>query len=507
MPASSARELAAENEEMAIRLRELKTSLRKRKEARGSGVIWRSGGRGSGLRTHANDVLDKRGGRNVRPGSNNRPSAQPTSATTGSTAPRPRPPRGPPRTGSGSKRVPQPPTSAAQVLPGPAAPSPVTTSGGMGTGIGTDTGGDDADTFDEAASHASFLEALNEWRLGGRTSGSDASVSATTTSTSASLTTTTTTTTATTGGLKVGMGSGSRAWAPAQADPVGGTLLEGEYDEAAAAASFQDAVAAWRTGTPQTGSSSRHPAAARPMTASACGAQTESPTGRPIEINFSSKRLSFVEKMMLKKARAGSAPPGERAARARAMNQSRGSARGTTPEQDTLSDAEEEDDGQEDGHDGYGSVTPSDVSIMEVGTGRGDCVEDDEGMSSPYAVEEPDDDDEPSDAEEEDALGNAANDGNGDGDADDSEMDGRRAIVITPEWSPSEAKSKTLSGATTTTQRAAGMTSVTPLSVRAESRDLLRIVTNETPDIHGRHVITPSLMHDFEEMERSFTEE
>eukprot|EP00037_Helgoeca_nana_P029308 m.349148 g.349148 ORF g.349148 m.349148 type:complete len:100 (-) comp27946_c1_seq3:214-513(-) len=65
-----ARVLEEENAEMATRLRELKDSLRQRKEARGGGVIWRSGDRKSGLRSHANEVLDGRRGRNVRPANN-----------------------------------------------------------------------------------------------------------------------------------------------------------------------------------------------------------------------------------------------------------------------------------------------------------------------------------------------------------------------------------------------------------------------------------------------------
>lgn len=292
--------------------------------------------------------------------------------------------------------------------------------------------------FDEAASHASFLEALNEWRRGGST-------------TTASATTATATTTQ----KPTIVGSTNRAWAPTQADPAGGALLDGVYDEQAAADSFKNAVAAWRAGTPQDDRPSTTGGSARPS--SAFGAQTEVPHRPPIEIKFQAKKLSFVEQMMLKKARSGSAPPLRKpTVSSTAPAAMGGPARCITPEEQPDNDDV--------------------MSIVEVGQGESGV----HGASA-YAVEEPEDP--PSDDE---------------GEADDY----RVALVITPEWSQGESEEPDNAPYASTPSSTRAETA----EVKAPSRDLLRVALDETPDPHGRHVITPSLMHDFEEMERSFCE-
>jgi len=114
--------------------------------------------------------------------------------------------------------------------------------------------------FDEAASHASFLEALNEWRTDNGVATTDgsggggASASAATSSSSASAATDG-------GGGGAGGGGGGAMWvnpfANLDAAPIpeeepaptrGGALLDGELDEAREHALFKAAVEEWRSG-------------------------------------------------------------------------------------------------------------------------------------------------------------------------------------------------------------------------------------------------------------------
>eukprot|EP00037_Helgoeca_nana_P029307 m.349139 g.349139 ORF g.349139 m.349139 type:complete len:510 (-) comp27946_c1_seq2:227-1756(-) len=494
-----ARVLEEENAEMATRLRELKDSLRQRKEARGGGVIWRSGDRKSGLRSHANEVLDGRRGRNVRP-ANNRPTVK-KGATATITAPpaalasppggagstsssRPRPPPGRPQ--PKERRPPHPPTSNIEILHGPPDEIP-DCNDGHGVGA-TSTAITYDDTFNEAESHASFLDALNEWRRGGD---SDASATAASVPTPAGAG-------AAAAPSSLGMVGGSTAaWAPSAADPVGGALLDGDYDEQAAADSFKTAVAAWRGGSAQ---------GARPSTASMCSAQTDSLEDRPIQIKFTqNKKLSFVEQMMLRKKnkkRGGSAGTASPVGRARGADAaatpesaagSAWSARGATPESE---------DGRDDDGDGD-SENEAYISITDVGA---ETAETAEGSAAMYAVEEPCE----ASSDEDEFDGDHAHGG--------PQADWSTPGGITPEWSQGEADADDVHDGQAISHAGQVIASSTPdvaqrstrvvdgEAIAAVSRDMLRVALDETPDPHGRHVITPSLMHDFEEMERSFNE-
>jgi len=471
------KQLESENEEMAIRLRELKASLRKRKEARGSGVIWRSGGRG-GLRNHAADVLDGRRAGNVRPPNNRRPSkGDKTSTTKGpaTAALRPRPPAGPrPSAGrptAGAKRVAHPPLpqSAVEILPGPPSDDDIIDGEtGMSTGPGPEE-------YDEATSHASFLEALNDWRSG-RSPETTAAAADTATSASASATIV--------GGALI-----QGAWAPVHSEPTGGALLEGNYDEEAAAASFRSAVEAWRCGSAQ---GTRAPPAPtqRPATAAAaCSAQTVPPPQTPIEITFTKpKKLSFVEQMMLKRVRsaAGRVPTASVAAAA-VVPPPAGPTKVVSSDGDTA---------------GRDCLTGSDyVSVVEVH----DATDVAPHPPSSYAVEEP---------EDVDAAYDAADL------ASDVDKDQRAPLVITPEWSQGDPE-ESMSATTATIAVSSPSPVDTKLGAGSELEELEQASVDQlrsgltvgfgplgssSPDPHGRHIITPSLMDDFEEMERSFCE-
>ena len=125
--------------------------------------------------------------------------------------------------------------------------------------------------FDEAAGHTSFLEALEDWRAG---------VPA------------------------------PAAPAPAPQD----SLLHGTYDEEAAASSFKAAVMAWRAGT----EAPPEPAPVKmwkpPPTAAAehvaADCQTEPRANAAIVFKTGSK-LTYIERLMLKRARAGELPAAE----------------------------------------------------------------------------------------------------------------------------------------------------------------------------------------------------
>ena len=148
-------------------------------------------------------------------------------------------------------------------------------------------GGVDA-AYDEKESHASFLEALNEWRSGGNAQEATHAAEPARPGSSAS-------------------GGGGSALA-------GGSLWDGPaYDERANAQAFQAAVQNWRGDGSASGDAEpavkswSNPAddtAQEPSTSSG-GCQADlSPSKKPIDIKFSNTSgLSYMEKLMLRRAR------------------------------------------------------------------------------------------------------------------------------------------------------------------------------------------------------------
>lgn len=420
---SRAHELEKENEQMAARLRELKNSLRQRKEARGSGVIWRSGQRGNGICSH---VSPRRPSGNKPNSIKSRRSSNANSEARSKSTIKPRPSA--PR----ERTIPEPPARSVEILPGP--PAMEAQSPSVSTHKASDSGIGCGDTYNEAESHASFLEALNEWRLGRAT----------------------------------------EAVEQIQTDSTEprGLLLQGSYNEEESAASFRDAVAAWRSGSASGG---------RPST-SACGAaQTEARPSTAVEITFNSERkLSFVEKMMLKKARDGRSS--------------------TQPPQDdgpaTVVDSELPSKSPATVADSPRLLTPTEIvmSVTDLESESQPAADNEEAVVMCYNVDEPED-------AGEDTCRQQTVETKGADDARDG-IEWCTPIAITPEYSENECTSPDEKSAPIDLT-----VSIETILSRSSSRGgPSRGKKNETPDPHGRHVITPSLMDDFEEMERSFTE-
>ena len=128
-------------------------------------------------------------------------------------------------------------------------------------------------SYDEKASHASFLEALSEWRTGRAVSAvSDLTVAQNQSDDDSHG--------------RHGDSAAVVDGADAQPTVPRSSLLEGEYDEDASAVSFRAAVDAWRCGSAGAASSRgavSPPSASEPV-------QTDSRATVPIEIKFESVR-------------------------------------------------------------------------------------------------------------------------------------------------------------------------------------------------------------------------
>lgn len=440
--------LHQENIEMERKLKELKTSLRRRKEERGGGsVIWRSG-RNGGIKSHVNEILKHNASRRhqtlrkVSVLGNNNNNGNRTSPG-GSSTVRPRPP---PR----NTRPPQRPEAAATATttmnpPSSKVPNLVPSDTSEPKPSASDA------AYDEQASHASFLEALNEWRLGRATDALQT--------------------------LDVGEGASSGTAAAQPEVPTvendGGRLLDGTYDEAAAMQSFRDAVHAWR----QAGQETPPP---RPATTSTCQTVAgDEAMHRNIEIVFSStSTLSYVERLMLAKHRSQTAQTTSR------------------------SDASCESLGETTKHSAATSITGAD----EGNSGSLDIVEatesdeDDTTAVVTCAVSEPDDDDD-------------------DGDDDTHTTPVQRSSWATPLPAPEDVRDPRIAHDDDDGVDDDNSGHVLVVEDADDVASDVDVVTDDTvvsaepcglvvPEHVGRDVITPSsLMHDFEEMEKSFTEE
>ena len=209
--AGEAEKLAEENELMERRLRELKMSMRKDRENREAkgGYTWRSGKADKRNHGFANDVLKQNAQRRAKGGRMKYLQHEPEPVVTASRRIQPHPP-------SPARRRTQPPAKLSQ------------------------------GTFDEAGGHASFIEALEDWRRGGggpqqfMTPPDESNISS-----------------SSGGGVGHGVGTSTSVSAtaslPTGYPPLppegGGALLRGPaFNEDAAAASFQDALREWRGG-------------------------------------------------------------------------------------------------------------------------------------------------------------------------------------------------------------------------------------------------------------------
>lgn len=468
---STSERLQAENRQMEMRLQELKSSLKKRKEQRKApGVIWRSGKSGA-IKSHVSEILKHSTARRQQSlrkvkvlGSNNNTTGRPQPPPQGSQVRMGIPsPSDEEPSGDAGSAVMWNPSSSETAPAGESQLQKNNLGDDIGMSVGTDKGPQD-ETYDEHASHASFLEALNEWRLGRAT---DAVQTMSTPSQSVTLETKDKEPASyTTGG--------------------GGALLDGEYDESGGLASFREAVNAWRV-------AGEEPSCTR----TTCCTTTDTGTdgvgviAPPVEVVFTkTSTLSLVERMMLGRARkdpiAASLPP---------------------------------------------SVPPasdSDHRLKIEEVYADDCFSDDEGNAAvEYAVDEPSDDNS-------DVVGENGDEGV-DAIHDDSGAMWHASAVITPEFSPDPSPLDTHSSALDITHGDddGGETSVPSeesLTVGTQNSTVVHGATSPE-DLHGsggeavvvgkfhetgddvdsekrKSIITPvSLMHDFEEMEKSFTEE
>lgn len=242
-----AERLAKENKQMEERLKQLKAAMSKKKAQRQTqgGVIWRSGGQGA-LKQHVVNILDQ------------------------NSSPRPKQKhKGIERKEASKSKT----KTVLDVLPGPADESEVETSGSSGSlwmpsAAAVQSTSATEDAYDERASHASFLEALHEWR------GTVAKETAVTSNTT----------------TKENVASS------------GGSLLDGPvYDEQANALEFQKALSDWRLSQKQA-----EPSPVDVAAVSVGSAQTETipRAAKAVEIEFNStSKLSYMERLMLKQSR------------------------------------------------------------------------------------------------------------------------------------------------------------------------------------------------------------
>jgi len=493
MGESTSERLHRENKKMEDRLKQLKNTLKKRKEQRGGqSVIWRSGKTGS-IKSHVSDLLKQNAARRQSAMRPVRVLAPKNSSEGSGRLPiqRPAPPRGR-----------RPPQRAAVTMPSPpperdssSAEAPSSTSTSAAADATTAaipvvaTGSAAMETYDEEASHVSFLEALNEWRLGRAAEAVEALATTDTAATHDS-------------------GAGE-----------GGALLGGQYNEAAGAASFREAVEAWRAGRSDT--PMQQATAPRPSTSSTVQTRAVA-SAASVPITFSTtSSLSYVEKIMLERRRR------DPAAISRAGATKTRSIMSAPPSTETVSVA-------------------TDEEALEIEEVVADDMTGAEPQPLAYAVVEPDDDNNTT------ALSADP--------ADGRPLSGKwcTPLMITPEYTPSPPPHENDVGdnyaalgepgpaveADTGVGAATAETAevnVLPDDIVAESNDsdvdisssgAAGILTASTAmienalgtaaqlvasmgdgvpqggdDNENRDIITPSLMDDFEEMEKSFTEE
>eukprot|EP00040_Diaphanoeca_grandis_P032477 m.196840 g.196840 ORF g.196840 m.196840 type:complete len:570 (-) comp32637_c0_seq1:165-1874(-) len=311
----NAEKLALQNKEMEQRLHQLRSSMQKKKAQRAQpGVIWKSGQTGS-ISQHVVNILDQ----NAKWRDTKKVTILGQKNTTSSANPPSKPKS---KTGLKNKSI----RRELAILPGP--PDPTDPEEGNTVyrspqRVATVYEGDaTSDTYNEQASHASFLEALNEWRGGGGDGGKGSSAPtshAAVIDTISSINTTNLNTSTT-------KSNGN----------VVSSLLDGpQYDERANALAFQRAVQSWRTGkseaelitesslasasqsssrasSSQSLRSSPSQCGSRPssVSVSSGAAQTDSMQAntlagmKPVEFKFeTSSKLTYLEKLMLKRVR------------------------------------------------------------------------------------------------------------------------------------------------------------------------------------------------------------
>eukprot|EP00041_Stephanoeca_diplocostata_P015701 m.300465 g.300465 ORF g.300465 m.300465 type:complete len:468 (+) comp20128_c0_seq1:221-1624(+) len=451
---STSERLQAENKQMEMRLQELKSSLKKRKEQRKApGVIWRSGKSGA-IKSHVSEILKHSTTRRQQSlrkvkvlGSNNKSISRPQPPPKGSKVGmgNPSPSGDGPVEDVGTAVMWNPSSSETA----PREESDMKCDDDIGMSVGTDDT-QQSEVYDEHASHASFLEALNEWRLG------RASDAVQTMSTSAH---------------SVSVEAGGNEAVPLPT--AGGALLDGEYDESGGLASFREAVNAWRE-------------AGEESTRTSCRTTTDTGTdggaivSHPVEVVFTkTSTLSLVERMMLGRAR-------------------KGSDSGTPRASDSSADHE--------------------LRIEEVQAG--DYLNDGDGNAAvEYAVDEPSDDN----SDEENTIEHEQ-----DTVHDGSRSTWRTNAVITPAFSPNPSphhSHRDDPGNASYDDGGESATEVSPTIAEADSSGTVRSACHDSggeavvegkfheagDDVDGekrKSIITPvSLMHDFEEMEKSFSEE
>lgn len=378
--------LEIENRQLEERLQKLKMSMKEQKQARQErGYTWRSGRSSGTLKGHAQEVLQQNGtrrreGTRVKVLTGSEPEASAAAAASAAASPKR---RGPAAPGGGDFSPAPAPVPAAAVGGGPATASlppcgqceensanvqcreceelycsgcfssfhqrgalkrhhavPLVqrvrpqssrararasaTQAATASCAGLMDG-----AFDEQASHASFLDALNEWRSGGGSAA--AAASATPAAAPAPGTDITKTGFVSDSGVyhpppsnaAAGTRSAGSGELPPEPEGGGGALLRGPaFNEAESHAAFADAVEAWRRGNSE-GGSGGDPAAAAPkmwqppaaVAAASMEIQTDAgaappspsrPPPNPDDIVFdgeNSTSVSYMERIMLKRAR------------------------------------------------------------------------------------------------------------------------------------------------------------------------------------------------------------
>jgi hypothetical protein len=288
-------QLETDNQLMAHRLEQLKSSLKKQKEersSRGKGVIWRSGAPAGSLNKHAIKVLEKNPHRRrpQLPGSGkHKPAPPPPAGAVGPTSSggrRPSPPNAMPAFEAAEQHDLLSKYREAAPPPAPSVNNPedmVELTGAESDTAPLSEQDGSGESFDEDAGHQGFLDALNSWRTGvpAGSPGKQQNPTTDTTvntnnpnpvegcrNTSNSFHTCTDhcaavvqygllpASTAVAGGAAAAAAASfstentitARQWQPAEAS----SLLDGpDYNEAASAAAFRAAVQAWRTGEPE----------------------------------------------------------------------------------------------------------------------------------------------------------------------------------------------------------------------------------------------------------------
>lgn len=457
---SAAERLAQENEQMERRLKQLKAAMRKKKEQRPNpGVIWRSGARGA-IKQHVVNLLDQNAEwRASKPG--RKVKVLKTKNSQGQAD------------GNASLMSPSKTSQKGRtdldLLPGPQdeptsmphIESRTLGAAGTSTPSSISTLNPRDDEFDEQASHASFLEALTEWRNGGGSSGQIEAGS----------------TGSTREDDKVNSGSGS------------GSLLAGPaYDEKANAIDFQRAVMEWRNaGSVNTEDRHDHNSETveKSVEVSSGSAQTEpASTKHPVVIKFSSN-LSYMERLMLSQARKNPPSRPQSAVLSAATGEQSVDIDSSKPHFDMK-------DNSSNVHEESQNVTIQGIDVCE-----GVDIEE---ITLPDVIEEP------KDLRTCDLDIGATQDT-----TKNNRVVGWSHLTVTPEYSsdavtPSPVPGDSLVKNSAPNGHDDSVCLMTPSM--SDSEELLAQAIDTKLSIQGMDIerITPSLMNDFEEMEKSFTE-